>query len=286
MAADGHWQVIPGATIRYPAWGRIRTRTNQAESWYNGLTASVNRRFANGFLFQGSYTLAKSTDTWSGGQIGSSDFDNGAGSATDWWHPAAEKGPSSFDVRHTFVFNAVYQLPFGKTMTGAAAQIAQGWQIGVIANIASGIPFTPLLGFDWAKDLSSDGGTAPGLQKPDFAPGRSGGNAIIGSPANWYDTTAFVLPPPGEYGNAGRNSLRGPNLRVVDMSVFKNTRVGNQMVQFRVEAFNLLNRANFATPDLSAGLFNVDGSRVPGSTRITRTVTTSRQVQVGLKIVF
>ena len=80
--------------------------------------------------------------------------------------------------------------------------------------------------------------------------------------------------------------LRGPNLRVVDLSVFKNTKIGKQTVQFRAEVFNLLNRANFATPDIGAGLFNTDGSRIPGATRITHTITTSRQVQLGLKIVF
>src|SRR5262249_5558374 len=140
LAADGHYQVIPGAAIRFPDWGRIRTRTNAAQSWYNGLTASVNRRYSNGFLFQASYTLGKSTDTRSGGLIGSSDFDNGGGSATNFFLPLAEKGPSSYDVRHTFIVNAVYQLPFGRNMTGAAAQIVRGWQLGVIANFASGIP--------------------------------------------------------------------------------------------------------------------------------------------------
>src|SRR5438552_6049303 len=83
-AADGHWQVVPGATLPFPSWGRIRTRTNAARSWYNGMTASVNRRFANGLLFQGSYTLGNSRDTWSGGLIGGSDFENGAGSATSY----------------------------------------------------------------------------------------------------------------------------------------------------------------------------------------------------------
>src|SRR5205807_6945369 len=142
LQADGHYKVIPGAGLRFPDWGRIRTRTNVARSWYDGFTASVNRRFSNGFLFQGSYTHGNSTDTWSGGQIGSSDFDNGGGSATNWWNPAGERGPSNFDVRHTFVFNAVYQLPFGRNLTGAAAQLVQGWQIGTIVNLASGIPFT------------------------------------------------------------------------------------------------------------------------------------------------
>jgi hypothetical protein len=279
--ADGHYQVIPGAALRYPDWGRIRTRINIARSWYNGMTASLNRRFLNGLLFQGSYTYGSSRDTWSGGQIGGSDFENGAGSATDWWNPQAELGPSSFDVRHTFVFNAVYQLPFGRSLSGAAAQLVQGWQIGVIANYASGIPFTPLIGFDYAKDLSSDGT----LQKPDFAPGRNGKNALVGSPDNWFDLNAFILPPAGEYGTVPRNSLRGPDLRVVDLSIFKNQKIGAQNLQFRVEVFNLLNRANFATPN-SGALFNADGTPIPGASQITHTATTSRQLQLGIKFVF
>ena len=226
-------------------------------------------------------TYGTSRDTWSGGQIGNQDFENGAGSATDWWNPQAELGPSSYDVRHTFVFNAVYQLPLGSRLTGLAGQLVQGWQIGVIANLASGIPFTPYIGYDYAKDRSSD----PNPQKPDFAPGRNADNAIIGSPENWFDSTAFVLPPAGEYGTVGRNSLRGPDLKEVDLSIFKNWKIGSQSLQFRIEVFNLLNRDNFATPTAGA-LFNSDGSRIPGATQITHTSTTSRQVQLGLKAIF
>ena len=214
----------------------------------NGMTAGVNRRFANGLLFQGSYTHGNSRDTWSGGLIGGSDFENGAGSATNYNHPENELGPSSYDVRHTLVFNAVYQLPFGRSATGAARRFVQGWQAGVVANYASGVPFTPFIGFDYAKDLSSD----PNPQKPDWAPGFNPGNAIAGSPDNWYNANAFVLPPPGEYGNVGRNTLRGPDLKMVDLSIFKNTQIGRQNLQFRVEIFNLFNRANFATPTVDA----------------------------------
>jgi len=279
--ADGHWQVVPGATLPYPSWGRIRTRTNAARSWYNGMTASVNRRFTNGLLFQSSYTLGRSRDTWSGGLIGGSDFDNGAGSATNYNHPENELGPSSYDVRHTLVFNAVYQLPFGRNVNGAARRLVQGWQVGVVANYASGVPFTPFIGFDYAGDLSSD----PNPQKPDWAAGANADSAKVGSPDNWFNSSAFILPPKGEYGNVARNSLRGPDLRLVDLSIFKNTTIGKQNVQFRIEIFNLFDRANFATPD-SGALFNPDGTRIPSASRITHTATTSRQVQFGVKFVF
>jgi hypothetical protein len=279
-AADGHWQVVPGSNLLFPDWGRIRTRTNVAHSWYDGMTASVNRRFSHGLLFQGSYTYGNSRDTWSGGLIGSQDFDNGAGSATNYFRPESELGPSSYDVRHTVVFNAVYQLPFGQT-GGRMSQLASGWQIGVIANYASGIPFTPFIGYDYAGDGSSD----PNPQKPDWAQGFNPGNAIIGDPNNWFNANAFVLPSKGEYGNAARNSLRGPDLKVVDLSVFKNTSVGKQNLQLRIEIFNLFNRPNFATPN-SAVLFNSDGTRVPNATNVVRTTTSSRQLQLGVKFVF
>jgi hypothetical protein len=279
-AADGHWQVVPGSNLLFPDWGRIRTRSNVARSWYNGLTASLNRRYSKGLLFQGSYTYGTSRDTWSGGLIGSADFDNGAGSATNYFHPENELGPSSFDVRHTLVFNAVYQLPFGHG-GGKAAQLTGGWQIGMVASYASGIPFTPFIGYDYAGDGSSD----PNAQKPDWAPGFNADNVITGDPNNWFNANAFVLPPAGEYGNVGRNSLRGPDLKNVDLSLFKNTIVGGRNIQFRLEVFNVFDRANFATPN-SAVLFNSDGTRVPNATNIVRTATSARQVQLGLKFVF
>ena len=279
-ATDGHWQVIPASSLPFPDWGRIRTRSNVARSWYNGFTASVNRRFSRGLLFQGSYTYGNSRDSWSGGLIGNQDFDNGAGSATNYFHPENELGPSNYDVRHTFVFNAVYQLPFGQGDRGKAARLIGGWQVGVIANVASGLPFTPFIGYDYAGDGSSD----PNPQKPDLAPGFTASSAIIGDPNNWYNANAFVLPPRGEYGNAGRNSLRGPDYQMVDLSIFKNLSVGKQNLQVRIEIFNLFNRANFATPN--SLLFNSDGTRIPNATNITRTVTPSRQVQFGLKYVF
>ena len=88
---DGSKRVIPGASLRYPSWGRIRTRINVARSDGHALILGLRRRFTGGLAVQGAYTYAHSNDTWSGGQMGTSDFDNGAGSATDWWDPEAER---------------------------------------------------------------------------------------------------------------------------------------------------------------------------------------------------
>ena len=122
---DGVKMLVPGATIRYPAWGRIRTRVNDAHSTYEGLTASWTKRYSNNWQAQVSYTYGNSHDDWSGGQIGGADFDNAAGSASDWWDPNYEWGPSNFDIRHTLVMNATYVFPFFADKTGVAAGPAQ-----------------------------------------------------------------------------------------------------------------------------------------------------------------
>src|SRR5262249_16514089 len=241
--ADGVKRIInPDALLpRYPSWGRIRTRINEARSIYNGMTVSANKRYSSNWQGQVSYTYGNSHDTWSGGQIGGSDFDNGAGSATDWWDPEAEYGPSSFDIRHTLVVNGVYVLPLGQGATGFKGALLQGWQIGGVAQFSSGLPFTPFESYDQMGDLQGD----TGLQEPEV-------NGPVNYPQTvdqWFDPSVYSVPAKGVYGNATRNSLRGPGLKVADLSLFKNQRFGRYNAQFRLEAFNAFNWVNLGLPD-------------------------------------
>jgi len=278
---DGTKRIVPGAALRFPSWGRIRTRSTGAESQYHGLTLGLQKRLSRGFQFQGNYTYSRSTDTWSGGLQGSSDFLTGAGSAVDWFDIEFERGRSAFDIPHNFVFNAVYALPSKESATGVRRALANGWQVATIVSLSSGVPFHPVIGFDRVGDRQSD----TDLQRPSWAPGFNAGNAILGDPDQWFDPKAFALPAVGIFGNVARNSLRGPNLRVVDFSVFKNQPVGRSVLQLRVEMFNLLNRVNF-NPPADPRVFNTDGTLVPGSGRITSLATTPRQVQLGVKYLF
>ena len=279
--SDGTKRVIPGATLRYPSWGRIRTRSTGAESAYEGMTASLQKRLSHGLQFQANYTLSRSIDTWSGGLQGSSDYLTGAGSAVDFWDIEFERGRSSFDVPHNFVFNTVYLLPFGETATGLRKVLTHGWQVSGIVALSSGLPFHPFVGFDRAGDRQSD----TDMQRPSWATGRNPGNAIIGTAEQWFDPLAFVLPAAGTFGNVKRNELRGPNLKVVDMSFFKNQMIGRRQLQFRVEVFNLFNRANFNPPS-SPLLFRADGPRIAGAERVTSLATPARQLQLGVKFLF
>jgi hypothetical protein len=107
---------------------------------------------------------------------------------------------------------------------------------------------------------------------------------ILGKPGQWFNPDAFLAPPPnsGFYGNLGRDTLIGPGLATWDFSVVKQTTLHENVgLQFRAEIFNLLNRANFNTPNLI--VFTPTGiSGTAGA--ISSTATTSRQVQFGLKV--
>jgi len=273
---DGVKRLVPGAALRYPSWGRIRTRINVARSLYHGVTASVNKRFSDGWQMQASYTLGDSKDTWSGGQIGGSDFDNGAGSASDWWDPEYEFGPSSYDVRHNFVVNGVYVLPFGRDLTGFKAALAKGWQIGGVMQFSSGLPFTPFLSYDQVGDRQSD----DGLHKPNV----NGAVNYPKTPEQWFDPSVFSVPAAGVFGNARRNSLRAQGIKIADLSAFKNFQFGRYQAQFRLEAFNAFNWVNLGLPDFT--IFNTGGVRNPTAGRIRSTSTPARQIQLGFKFIF
>ena len=141
----------------------------------------------------------------------------------------------------------------------------------------------------WAPSL----GPGIGSDRPSIAPGFTYESALLGRPDQWFNPAAFVLQPAGQLGTEGRNALIGPNLRTVDFSLSKNTpltRLNERAaLQFRVEAFNLFNRANLelAPPALLAFAGSADNEN-PLSTlgRARATLTSSRQIQLGLRISF
>ena len=240
--ADGVKRLVPGAALRYPSWGRIRTRINIARSNYHGMTLSLNKRFSDGWQLQASYTLGDSKDNWSGGQIGGSDFDNGAGSASDWFDPEYEYGPSSYDVRHNFVVNGVYMLPFGQDATGVKAFFAKGWQVGGVMQFSSGLPFTPFLGIRPGGRSAERHRAAQAERerhRSTIRKRRNSGSIRRSSPS----------PPPACSATRRRNSLRAAGVKVADLSAFKNFTFGRYQAQFRFEAFNAFNWVNFGLPD-------------------------------------
>src|SRR3989454_7547721 len=160
------------------------------------------------------------------------------------------RGIAAFSLAHQFNASYSYQLPFGNGQrfaggaTGFMNQLAAGWQWNGIVNWQGGFPFTPLVG-------SNPSGTGDASQSdvPNWNPNFHG-PVILGKPDQWFDPRAFLMPTAGTFGNVSRGSLRGPRLVDFDTSLFKKFTVNEKLnLQFRAEAFNVFNHANFASPN-------------------------------------
>ena len=147
-------------------------------------------------------------------------------------------------------------------------------------TIRSGIPFSPLLGFDRARVLPRSGGAG---QRPDLVAGCSL-NPVLGGAAQYFDPNCFALPAAGTLGNVPRNTLIGPGYGSLDMAIFKNIPLGGaRRLQLRAEGFNVTNHVNFGLP--ANTVFNSAG-RVNNAGQITTIVGTARQFQFGAKFEF
>jgi hypothetical protein len=170
--------------------------------------------------------------------------------------------------------------------------VFNGWQASGIWNMRSGQPLTVFVQSNRSRSLWSPSlGPGIGADRPSYAPGYGADNAVLGRVDQWFDPKAFVLQPAGTFGDTGRGDFIGPNLRTLDVALTKRAafrQIGNDArLEFRLEAFNLLNRANFGPPALVAFAGTTD-NEAPLATfgRITTTVTSARQIQLGVKVLF
>jgi hypothetical protein len=277
---DGDGNIMPNP-LRNPAFGPIRVTTHSGDSYYHALQVNLERRFAQGLQMQMAYTFSKSIDT-SSDSVGAYLLES-TQLAQDPHNLRGERGLSVFDVRHNFSLNTIYVLPY-KTDPSAhgGRRVADfflgGWELNSIITARSGTPFNPIIGGNNSNDGNTDS-----VERPDWAPGFTPENAVTGNPNQYFNPNAFVIAPEGQFGNVGRNVLIGPNLFTVDVSMLKSNKIGERLtVQFRAEAFNLFNRANFRLPDN----VTVAPDPAPNVGAITRTSTTSRQLQFGVKLIF
>ncbi len=267
--------------------------TNRSHSTFHSLQTGVQKtptRFGLGF--QANYTLSKSLDDVSavlGGLPGGS---TGALQQTQPQNPSdtrAEKGPSTFDVRHVVALSLVQELPFDRWWHAHTLlhTVTSGWQLFSVSTLASGSPFTIYSG------IQQTGAGSGGVDRPDQigAPvlsinrtvredyfGLGAGNAsFFFIPINVPGGTG---PNHGRFGTLGRDTFRGPAFHNFDISVIKETPLAHEAVklQFRVEFFNIFNLVNFALPaNIVLG---------PGFGVISHTAGPSRQIQLSLKLLY
>jgi hypothetical protein len=237
---------------------------------YNALQVDVVHRLTRGFSIRGNYTWSKSLDINSG--LTGAQANNQAQMVLDRNNLRRDWGPSALDIQQQAVISGTYLLPLGK------GRLRDGWQVNAIATMLSGFPFTPQVG----SNRSGDGDTR-NPDRPNLNPAFSGA-VVTGNPNQWFNPNAFSLPAAGTYGNLGRGVFSGPGLADLDFSLFKSLPLRERLnLQFRAEAFNILNRVNFGTPN--AIVFS-NGAVSSSAGLITTTATTSRQIQFGLKLMF
>lgn len=250
-----------------PQFADIDAYESRGSSSYNALQAKFTQRLHAGLSALASYTWSKSIDDASG-------FFSSAGDPNfpqDSNNTRGDRGLSNFDVRQRFTLGYSYDLNFSSKRV-----LLSGWQTNGIWTFQTGRPFTVTL-------LPGTDNSNTGL--PNIGFGVVDRPNVVGNPGisnqgvgRWFNTSAFVTPPYGSFGNAGRNILEGPGFTSVNVSVIKNTKIRESAtVQFRAEIFNLLDRANFGLPDSFVGS--------PSFGRVL-SAGTPRRIQFALKLLF
>jgi hypothetical protein len=318
---------IPTCRIN-PNFGSVNTNNTVGVSYYDSLQVVVNKRLSSGLEAQAAYTYGHSLDTPVGQLVaadcaGAPGMDTGVSSNTR----AYDYGPSCFDLRHNFRMSLLYYFP-RLTSNSVLSKLVDGWWMGNIVSLQTGLPFTPVL----ANNRSNSGNLITGADRVDIntqaiAQGTVLTNAeggtyraaanfipynphkvITGNPGQWFNPNMFHMQPMvpcpnnpaltcGTLGDAARGILRGPGLGDWDFSLVKDTSTSlwgrEGSVEFRAEIFNILNHTNFGMP-ASGSVFNgatsvlgaYQQAPLTGVGQITTTVTTSRQIQFALKLIF
>jgi hypothetical protein len=280
----GSFYIPLGTPKANPTLANTWTWFSKGDSNYNALQVDLNHRLSHGLSLRGVYTWSRALDN--GDSLNQTTAGNAPGLVSNPYNLHADYGLATYDVRNIGVISAVYELPFGrgkafaKDLNGFANAAVSGWSANSIVTIQSGFPITPQLSYN-----PSNNGDTRNPVRPFVNPAFHG-SAIIGKPPQWFNPSAFLAPPAnsGFYGNLGRDTLIGPGLGTWDFSAVKDTSIRERLtLQFRAEIFNLLNRANFNTPNLivftPSGLSGTAGA-------ITSTSTTSRQVQFAVKLLW
>ena len=320
---------LPGAVIttNTPANAQLRApfqgvsvnafgqRQTTAQSTYNSLQVSLTRRLSRGLQLLGSYTYASSIDNASGGAFNTGQSaDSGfiLGNQND---NRANRGVSDFDRTHRLVLSYLWDLPQSRwaSRSTVGRLSFSNWQVAGIITAMSGLPIDIVDSNAGSFYL----GPNNGLSRPNWAPNATRSTATSNVPAGYFfNPFAFarpvvvagqVIPSSNgiavagatgtDFGNVGRNVLRGPRQTNVDFSVIKRFHIDEaRNIEFRAEFFNLLNHVNFANPisNLNAvlssgGSIDPNTGRVinPGDFgRITSTSNNPRLIQFAVKFNF
>ncbi len=309
-------------------FAEIDYKTSGGTDHYDSMQSTVNRRFSSGLSVGAQWT-------W-GHSIGDSGGSNEANTAGNPYNFEADRGSNNFDIRQSFNLTALYDLPVGKgkRYMKSAPPLADaffgGWQLGGVVNARTGVPIDVLIvrpdlayldsaGNTYANPVVVNGdvltravvnvpggGASRNVRRPNVV---AGVNPYLKNGLSWINPAAFSVPAPGTFGNSGRNSLTGPGLKQLDLTLSKRFRLTEtKNIEFRSEFYNIFNHANFANPGnlrLAQGIQSAPGGAgvQPGQPfsqgtaggnfgALTSTVSnqigigTNRQIQLALRFSF
>ncbi len=247
----------------------LELATNDGNSDYNALLVSLRRRFSQGVSYGASYTWSHNISDY---------VDNLTGTAfpQNSYNYAAERGDSMFDVRQRFVGFLTYEVPVGRgkkyfNQGGVVNGVLGGWQVNTIVTKQTGSTIQL-----FAPDESLSGGQH--ASRPDCIGNGRAGASNDPRKALWLNPAAFALPAKGDFGDCHVGAYHGPGNTDVDLSLFKSFPIREAMhFEFRAEAFNVFNHANFSNP----GSFFNSGFGV-----ISSTIGDPRELQLALKFYF
>ncbi len=236
-------------------YGSVGLLADIANSTYNALQVAFSRQYTNGLRFTASYWYSKGLDDISSLNVAGSAPTLVAGEndlAQNPFNLAAEHGPSLFDATNRFVFSGTYALPQWKSASKATALLVNGWQANIISTLSTGTPFTVYDSADVSQQGSAPEITGFYSSKPNLISNPNSGQLHTAN--EWVSRAPFQQLNPvtqaGQFGNEGRNVVRGPGIEDVDFSLFKYFDISEtKRIQFRAECFNLFNHANLGLPE-------------------------------------
>jgi hypothetical protein len=247
----------------------INRLEDTAQSWYDAGYINVRRKYSHGISLLANYTYAKALTN-------APDFRSPMDEAAIPQNNSdleAEKGPGC-DVRHRFALSSVFDLPAYGANTFTRL-VTQNWHFSTIYQAQSGMPLTISVFGDTANSgtvLGENPIRANVTGAPVFGPGTRTAN-------KWFNPAAFAAPPAFTFGNVGRNSVYGPPLQTVDLSLARTFRITEKAnFQFRAEAFNALNKVNLGTPNRFVN--------TPQFGTITMAMTPGREIQLSARLSF
>jgi hypothetical protein len=246
LIGGANYNTAPG--LPYPGFHSIDLSTNEANSHYNSLQVDLTSQVGHDLTLKAYYTLSRTIDAVGGTGNGGQDLQNVGNPYAGWLY---DVGPGGYDRTHNFVANFIYDLPilrhsdnrFLKSTIG-------GWQVSGIVSVSSGLPINPLV---------SGGQGNNGLPNANNRPDQVGSVSYPHTVAEWFNTSAFVDPAAGAWGDAGHNSLRGPGRDNWNLSLFKSfvlSESRGSRFELRVESFNTWNHTQFNAVSNSLGSSN------------------------------